>query len=93
MAALTLLAACGGRKPGEAEQHELYRTVQEGEARQDAASSSPYVTPLETARAICDAARDVCKAAKRSREADARERCQRAQSRCDAAMAAATGGG
>jgi hypothetical protein len=89
------LSACAGRKPAEAEQHELYRTIQEGEAAQDAAASrpsgSPYVSPLDTARAICESSRSICKAAKRSREADAKVRCQRARERCDAAMSFATG--
>jgi hypothetical protein len=89
------LTACGGRKPAEAEQHQLYRTIQEGEAAQDRAASgasgSPYVNPLEVADAICESSRSICKAAKRSRERDAKERCQRARERCDAAMGAATG--
>jgi hypothetical protein len=86
---------CGGRKLGEAEQHELYRTIQEGEAAQDlaagSAAGSPFVSPLETARSICESSETICKAAKRSGEPDAKERCRRAQERCDAAMKAATG--
>lgn len=69
--------------------------MQEGEAAQDRASSassgSPFVSPLDTARAICEAADEICGAAKRSREDDAAERCRRARGRCDAAMGAATG--
>lgn len=87
-------AGCGTRKPGEAEQHELYRAIQEGEAQQDGAATagSPYVSPLEAARTICEASRSICKAAKRSREADAKARCREAEAKCDAAMGAATGG-
>jgi hypothetical protein len=86
---------CGGRKPAESEQHELYRTIQKGEAAQDVAAGtaagSPYVNPIEVARTICESSETICKAAKRSGESDAKERCRRAQERCDAAMKAATG--